>query len=73
MRFSLNFIIHLIIAAELFAINNFNISHIIWLRVMLLLVECGAADCGWTNSLISMMRKRLTALAGRAVVVIAVL
>ena len=39
---NLNFIIHFIIAAELFAINNFNISHIIGLGIMMFFSERGA-------------------------------
>lgn len=70
---SLNFIIHLVVAAQLFAVDNFNVAHVVGLGVVLLLVERRAADGGWTDGLISVMRIRLTALAGRPIVMIAVL
>jgi hypothetical protein len=36
---SLNFVIHLIIAAELFAVDNFDVAHVVGLGVVLLLVN----------------------------------
>lgn len=38
----LNFVIHFIKASELFAINDFNVSHIVGLRIVMLRVERGA-------------------------------
>lgn len=43
-HFTLNFIIHFIVAAKLFAINNFDVAHVVGLGVVLLiLMHRGAA------------------------------
>lgn len=69
----LNFIIHLIVAAKLFAVDDLDIAHVVGLGVVLfLVVKRRVADGGWTDGLISVMRVRLTTLARRPVAMVAV-
>lgn len=69
---SLNFVIHLVVAAKLFAIDDFNVPHVVGLCVMVFLMDRRAYS-GWTDSLISVMCIRLTTLAGRSIVMVAML